>query len=436
MVKRSTLYCGALLLALQAGCSGAQSSNDAAKEGQPVSGEYKGGPVELILQDNNSGITDWEFQKLFLEGVQAKYPQISIKLVKGGKIEEMIAAGETPDLVAVSNPVFYAYEALDYPQELEAMIKSYNVNLNSIDPVIVDELRRLSKDKKIYGLPFGMNVGAMMYNKDLFDLFGVPYPKDRLTWEEHFQLTKQLTRTDGGGNLFFGSAIPSVSNALKQYGVSSVNAEGFAVYSLDGHKAVFSHFEQYFQLPGFVQGKTVSPGTFFSKQNVAMFPNWINGIASNLEKSPPSFKWGMTSFPVFANNPSRGNPVDFHLLLVSKHSKNKEAAYQVVLTLLSEQVQLTSNRNGRPTILNDMKIKTTYSENSGVFKDVHLEPIFKVSSVPNPYYSVYNAEILAGINSIRDRIALERVDINTAAREAEEKTNKAIRDRQAQEGKN
>lgn len=435
MVRKFFVCGGILLLTFQVGCSSKNSGSDAAKEEQSaLSDGYKGGPVELILQDNNSGITEDEFQKLFIAGVQAKYPQISLKLVKGGKIEDMIAAGETPDLVAVSNPVFYAYESIGYPQELESMIKQYKVNLDSIEPVIVNDLRRVSKDQKIYGLPFGMNVGAMMYNKDLFDLFGVPYPKDGLTWEEHFQLTKQMTRTDSNGALYFGSAIPSVSNALKQYGVSSVNAAGLAVYTSDAHKTVFSHFEQYFRLPGFVQGKTISPTTFFSKSNVAMNPAWINGIASSL-KTPPTFQWGITGFPVFAKSPDRGNPIDFHMLLVNKGSKHKEAAYQVLLAMISEEVQLKSNKNARPTILKDLKIKTSYAEDFGVFKGKNLEPVFKVGSVANPYYSPYNDEILGGINSIRDRIALEPIDINTASREAEEKANKAIRERQEREGK-
>jgi len=434
MVKQFVVYSGVILLVFQIGCSSQSSDNKATNEGQSVAEGYKGGPVELTIQDNNSGITDEEFQKLFVAGVQAKYPQISLKLVKG-KIEEMIAAGEAPDLVAVSNPMFYAYENIDYPQELESMIKQYKVNLDSIEPVIVNDLRRVSKDQKIYGLPFGMNIGAMMYNKDLFDVFGVPYPKDGLTWEEHFQLTKQLTRVDSSGAQYFGSAIPSVSNALKQYGVSSVNAQGLAVYTLDEHKSVFAHFEQYFRLPGFVQGKTISPGTFFSKANVAMYPSWINAILSSLAKTPPSFQWGITGFPVFAKSPDRGNPVDFHMLLVNKGSKHKDAAYQVLLAMISEEVQLKSSKNGRPTILKDLKVKTTYAEDSGVFKGRNLEPIFKVPSVANPYYSPYNDEILAGINSIRDRIAVEGIDINTASREAEEAANKKIRERQVREAK-
>ncbi len=54
--------------------------------------------------------------------------------------------------------------------------------------------------KKIYGMPVGAGVRAMIYNKDMFDKAGVPYPSTNkpLTWDEFLKLGSKLTiKKDG-----------------------------------------------------------------------------------------------------------------------------------------------------------------------------------------------------------------------------------------------
>ena len=45
---------------------------------------------------------------------------------------------------------------------------------------------------------YGKPSAEMYYNKDLFDRFGVPYPKDGMTWDEVYALAQKVTRTEGG----------------------------------------------------------------------------------------------------------------------------------------------------------------------------------------------------------------------------------------------
>lgn len=41
------------------------------------------------------------------------------------------------------------------------------------------------------------NTEAVFYNKDLFDKFGIDYPTDNMTWDEMYELSKNMTRSDG-----------------------------------------------------------------------------------------------------------------------------------------------------------------------------------------------------------------------------------------------
>jgi len=56
---------------------------------------------------------------------------------------------------------------------------------------------------KIYGMPVGVGVRAMIYNKALFDKAGVPYPdsKKPMTWDQFVQMASKLTVKDSSGKV-------------------------------------------------------------------------------------------------------------------------------------------------------------------------------------------------------------------------------------------
>lgn len=60
----------------------------------------------------------------------------------------------------------------------------------------MDEVRRTSNDE-LYMLPGQNNIQVLFYNKDLFDRFGVAYPRDGMTWGEMLDLSSRITRKEG-----------------------------------------------------------------------------------------------------------------------------------------------------------------------------------------------------------------------------------------------
>ncbi|MDF2717567.1 MAG: family 1 extracellular solute-binding protein [Paenibacillus sp.] len=57
---------------------------------------------------------------------------------------------------------------------------------------------------QLYGLPDNLeetspyNTYALIYSKDIFDKFAVPYPQDNMTWDQTIDLARKFIRTDGG----------------------------------------------------------------------------------------------------------------------------------------------------------------------------------------------------------------------------------------------
>jgi multiple sugar transport system substrate-binding protein len=64
-------------------------------------------------------------------------------------------------------------------------------------PTTID-IQKGFADGGTYGMPVSTTSGALFHNKDLFDKFGVPYPKDGMTWDVLYELAKKMTRNEGG----------------------------------------------------------------------------------------------------------------------------------------------------------------------------------------------------------------------------------------------
>lgn len=394
--------------------------------------EYTGPPVELLFLDANTGITAEKFEEYFVKPVKAKHPAISLKLLKVTNpakdgIEALIAAGTIPDLVADSNTGLNKYLDMEYAEDLNPMIKNFNIDLNRFEPAIVETLRGLGRNKGIYGLPFGMNYGSLLYNKDLFDKFGVSYPEDVITWDKFIELSNKLTRQDGEVQ-YIGSAPPTPVNWLRQYGASNFDEKDEkAALTDDKHKYVFSLQEQLFKIPGFINGTNWRP-TNMAGGTIAMQAGWIMGT-TNLVSANPPFAWDLSAYPVFKEKPDYGNSVDFPMLIVSKASKHKEATYQVIMTMISDEVQERLNKNGQMiTALKDQKLKMTYAQDSKIYDGKKLQAIFKVSPAPLPDYSRWKSATDTYINAVAQEMALQKKDMNTALREQEERANKAMQE--------
>jgi len=410
------------------GCGGSPSNTNGGSAGSGGQGKdptaYTGGPVELLVQDRNTGITEEEFQEYFAKPVKAKYPDITLKLSTEKDFQKLVAGGTVPDLVAVSNTALNEYFELYYPEDLTPMIKRFNINLDSFEPSIVEVLKGLGRGG-IYGLPFGMNYGAMMYNKDLFNKFGVPFPKDVITWDEYLELSKRLTRMDNGVQ-YVGGTPNSIVNLMRQYGVSYMDAKDEkAVLTSDKHREVYSLVQKFLDIPGIIQGKTYLQISI-TNGKTAMYTNWIASMTSTIIKSKPTFDWDVTAYPVFKERPNIGNPVDFHMLIVNKTGKNKEAAYRVLLTMISPDTQQELTKNSRITPLKDPNLKAMFAQNSRVFEGKNLKAIFKVQPAPLPDYSKWSTVVSPFVTAVADDMALNKKDMNTAMREQEEKANKAL----------
>ncbi|MDF2719763.1 MAG: extracellular solute-binding protein family 1, partial [Paenibacillus sp.] len=171
--KMITLLSGLALLSacgsgnVKNGEAGNTTSSDAAAN-------QKKEPVEVIFYTNN-GLTVEGFDQSLGNKLRKKFPDYTIKFIgrvdKSNDLPEMIATKQRFDIYFATignfeNNVF----PLEFQYDMTDLIKKHKVDLNRLDPAILEGAQR-SSGGKLYGLPIETNTLVLYYNKSLFDKF-------------------------------------------------------------------------------------------------------------------------------------------------------------------------------------------------------------------------------------------------------------------------
>ena len=115
------------------------------------------------------------------------------------RILTSIVAGTPPDVFLLDNIDVPAFTSRGVTIDLSPYLGRLGVDLTRYDSMVVGIFRR---GEAVYALPKGYTPMVMVYNKDLFDRAGVPYPNDDWTWDDFLRVAKALTRdTDGDGRV-------------------------------------------------------------------------------------------------------------------------------------------------------------------------------------------------------------------------------------------
>ncbi|UUZ96348.1 extracellular solute-binding protein [Paenibacillus sp. P25] len=368
---------GTIALAGRSGGGGGQT---------PVKDDgYNNEPVTLKFFSHNAGVlADEDLEALVGKPVKAKYPNITVELVKDTTLDKLIAGGEVPDVILTSN--YYLHDLLEkgLGSDLNDFIKQQNIDFSQFEPEVVNVLKKFGKNGEMYGIPYAMNYGLILYNKDIFDKFAVPYPKDGMTWTETLELARKLTRTDQGTQ-YIGIDLGDPQPLTRAYSLPVVDEkQEKAVLTTEGYRRVFGIYEKLYQIPGMVgSGGKYSYGidNFIKEQKTAMYPYWLSAVTARVSLMK-DINWDIVSFPSFDDKPGLGREVDFHLAMVTPNSNNKNAAYAVLKTLVSTETERAMNRGTRLTVLKDPALKKEVSADTKLYEGKNLQGIFTVKPAP------------------------------------------------------
>ncbi|CAG7647981.1 hypothetical protein PAESOLCIP111_05499 [Paenibacillus solanacearum] len=422
------------LLAVLAGCSGADKP-DQPKAQQTdtavASNTAVPEPVTLKFLLSGGKLTDIEYERYFVNFLKEKLPYVTLERLQG-TAGDIVASGVIPDIVYTDTDFYMPLKQLNLPFDMTDLIKKSNLDLGAFVPETVEAVRKLDPDKKMTGVPFNRNVGALFYNKELFDKFGIAYPKDSMTWDEVLELSRKMTREqDGVSYIGWEPGFPDV--IASPYTLPYVDPKtNKAVIDDPVYKKVFELMKQVYEQPGFVGPNNkwnYGPDGFMKDRNVAMITEWMVKMVDDLitgEEKGIGPKWDLVTIPNFPDKAGMGRHGVTHMLFVSQQSKNKEQAMEVIKALTSREAQALQSAYGRITVLNDPDIVKQFGSQRPGLQGKNTAAIFKFKSSPISVPNLYDKDIQPIIRAIRPEIAINKKDVNTALREAQEKADKKL----------
>ncbi|WLR49092.1 sugar ABC transporter substrate-binding protein [Halobacillus litoralis] len=176
--------------------------------------------TEITLGFYSSGSADEKMNEL-IQKFEEEHPDIKVKTQNAPyqqffqKLDTQIAGGTAPD-VWLSDGVFVQkYAERGAAKDLTEWI---NEDLEKDEYYGLDFNK--DSDGKYWGVPQGIQIGALFYNKDMFDQAGVEYPDESWTWEDLKEAGAKLTIDTDGMKADDASFKP---DSVKQYGLTFFN---------------------------------------------------------------------------------------------------------------------------------------------------------------------------------------------------------------------
>ena len=239
----SLILAGAMCLALAA-CGGAQEPSggaadaDAAADTDGGSG-YKTDTLIVNIWDNNQRAG---LQQIADEWSAQSGVKVSVEVIAWDAYWTLLEAGATggnlPDVFWMHINEAEKYMAADMLLNLNPYIAADDqIDLGNYYPGIVDIY---SHDGAQYALPKDHDTIALLYNKGIFDAYGIDYPTNDWTWDDYAAAAKAITEAgqadgvygtamntndgqDGWYNLIYGFGGELISADKKTSGMDNEN---------------------------------------------------------------------------------------------------------------------------------------------------------------------------------------------------------------------
>jgi len=446
--KASSFAISCMLIVLLAACGGGNNektvdtaqNSGSVKPAETVKPTESAKPKEpFALSVYAAAMTQEEFDKRYGEALKKKFPHITFTFLTntpGNKIEEMVPRGEIPDLIKTDLPTFKVrYLDLGLGEDLNPYIAKYKYDLTRFNISFIQELKDYAGDGKLYGLPMPAYLPSVLYyNKTLFDKFGIAYPKDGMTFDEVYELAKKMTRTEAGTTYRGFSA--NLNSVLRENPFSlpvlDPTADKLAVP--EKWQQLFTNLKRFYEIPGNTFNKTLADeANAFAGGNVAMAINQF----STLLKMPDTFEWNMVAVPTLEGAPKRTIQRGPAYWTIAKTSKYKDEAFEVMMAMLSDEMQLNDSKQGLPPTVNKKEIIDALGTEHPVFKTKNLKAIsFYPPTDPTPRRSgsVFDLDPILQFTPLSNNFieyVLGKVDVNTALRTTEEQVLKKLAEEKA-----
>jgi ABC-type glycerol-3-phosphate transport system substrate-binding protein len=433
-VKAFNFMCIILVLILVSACSaGGGKDSSSAASGQDLKKAVAKEPIELYFYFTS---TDWNkegyFMKEYGDLIKQKFPYITPIFLPttSGSLSKLVTANQRIDIIISSIGKSFQIFQNELQSDMEPQIAKYKFDLNRFEATSIQMIKQMGGGK-ISGIPWSTFPAAIYYNKDIFDKFGVPYPKNGLNWDDLYEMSKKLTRNDNGTQYYGLLISPSHYLMRSQRSLNLVDPQSLKVaMNTDQVRSQMENIIRFFKIPGYNLSKTqLSVGgqrDLFIKERLGAM--WLPVSTMHTADELAGMNWDLAAYPTLKDAPGVGAQVYPNFLYTSSTSKYKDDAFEIISYLTSDEFQMKKSKEGSliPLIKNDA-ILHAFGQDSAMYKGKNIEAMLPVNpALPSPqneYYATAASELGTGAFA---EVVLGTKDINTAMRDAEEAVIKKI----------
>ncbi|MDF2725269.1 MAG: extracellular solute-binding protein family 1 [Paenibacillus sp.] len=381
-----------------------------------------------------AGVKPEEFDTRFRGVLEQKFPHIKFEYktnTAGQSIKELVATGAIPDLIRTDIPGLLS-SYLDYQigVDLNPYVKKNAYDLKRFNQVFINEIIDAAQTGALYGLPVPPFFPQVLYyNKGLFDKFGVPYPKDGMSWDEVYEVAKKMTRVDGGQvyrGFSAGTGAMLRDNPLSMPILDPVK-DGLA--DPEKWRLLFNNIARFYEIPNNkIESTAANESAAFGKGQSAM-----NAASHNIYLViPPEVDWDIVSPPTLAGGPKLMGQRGPAYWSITNTSKHKDEAFQVIMAMLADEVQMQDSKSGIPTVLNNKEMQAALGQTHPVYSKKNMKAVSYYEPIPYPAKRKQGSAPVADgtqttlMNNSFQSVAAGKSDVNTALRLLDEQLKKEV----------
>ncbi|WP_261807569.1 ABC transporter substrate-binding protein [Paenibacillus sp. N3.4] len=322
------------------------------------------------------------------------------------KLKEIMQGDNPPDMVILGYEQLQDVIESNLLTQLDPRITKDKFDTTGIVPAVIDGIKNAGGGK-LYALAPTFNSSALVYNKKMFTDAGVDFPKDDMTWDEVFDLSKRLVKGEGEkringfsfstqsqGDLFYGMQMYTAPLQLKMF---DDKGEKMTV-DTDQWEKVWSKMAQ-------LQKDNVFPELFdpqkpmnrqFDQQNPYSYDDFMSsrlamGIINyyqiqqltNANKSAASIKgftpidWDVVTIPSHAEAKGVGGSISMSGIMgINAKAQNPDDAWKFIKFINGDEWAKLKSHSSYNLVARSKYLKPK----DGL--DFHMEAFYKVTPAP------------------------------------------------------
>lgn len=168
------------------------SNNDSNGNTQTADGKQT---VRFAMWDKNQE----KIMKEIADKYMAEHEDVDVQVELGTykdhftKLETQSQGDVMPDIFFMNAPNFLKFASNDVLEPLDDIISEKNINMDDFPDALKDMYKY---EDHQYGIPKDWDLGALWYNKEIFDEAGVDYPTNDWTWDDMVEAAGKIKESN------------------------------------------------------------------------------------------------------------------------------------------------------------------------------------------------------------------------------------------------